>query len=245
MKRILLILVIMLVGCGADHSHTGKITANGEELVFGNPGNQEEVLVELEEPDVGEYYVCNSECAGCLYSTKEEKEQNCACLDREVCEWVKFKHEELLDNHKGEIKVNLSYGSVWINKYFFYSDIPDRYQKKRDEIENEDVKFNEQSNWYLLGNISAVYPPYVDNIVGDWKCEDGKELRSDGYCHDIKDKCLTVNDIDKIAEAVVEAINKDKSVVWVSGDLETNIPRQDYFVGYDFGPTNEEEDVEN
>lgn len=85
---------------------------------------------ELEEPYIGEYYF----------------DQYALCDSDGICitkhGWYKFKKNDVLDKHNNEIKLENNY---WTEKFFYYSDIPDQYQKKREEIEDK-IKLSSKSD---------------------------------------------------------------------------------------------------
>lgn len=69
--------------------------------------------------------------------------------------WVKFTALSYVERNKDEIRLDSSLGCVfskfyekcvdmkgWVGNYFFYTDIPDQYQAKRDEVEAR-IKYGE------------------------------------------------------------------------------------------------------
>lgn len=101
------------------------------------------------EPYIGEYYECDEH--GCLCWSDQLVDGNCPPCPKK-CKWHKFRKSDVLDEHKGEIKVKEkvpcqakgealvfceAHTSRWQSRYFYYADVPDRFQKKREEIENE------------------------------------------------------------------------------------------------------------
>lgn len=141
MQRFIYLVVLMvlcLAGCGADHpSCKGEIIVMGEQAwCVPDPI--------VPDPYIGEYCEWGQEWHIIDIETGEKSH-------RKGCIWHKFRKSDVLDEHRGEIKVlgeewcagdseggHCKRTGHWQSRYFYYADVPDRFQKKREEIENDE-----------------------------------------------------------------------------------------------------------
>lgn len=156
MQRFIYLVVLMvmcLAGCGADYWPNCN---DGDMLQY--DAKEGRYMCVPPEPEfyIGEYYECYELGCICLsYELVDGKRPS--CLNK--CKWHKFRRSDVLDEHKGEIKVcryrdtgdptctrkECIHECPWQSRYFYYAD-HDPYNKVRKEIESPKKKTTKP--WY-------------------------------------------------------------------------------------------------